>query len=90
MLIAGEKTHAVSPRCLSEMLASTLPWGGVLRDTRRKQSLKMPRLELVGLGFYPSVRHNGAAQGVASWRVLFQGNAFLRSKGNYGWFSFGT
>lgn len=89
MLCAGEMMCVVKPpRDLKEVLTLTLHWGDIFGDTRRKRRLKMLRLEAVGLGLSPIVRQDRAAQGVASQRVLFQGNAVLRSKGNYGCFVF--
>lgn len=79
-----------TPQRLKELLTSTLPWGGILGDTGRKQNLKTPRLETLGLGLSPIMRYNGAAQGVAFQHILFQGNAVVRSKGNGSWLSFGT
>lgn len=67
-----------------------LPWGGILGDTGRKQSLKTPRLETLGLGLCPIMRYNGVVQGVAFQHILFQGNAVVRSKGNDRWLSSGT
>lgn len=66
------------PRGLKEVLTLALPWGDIFGDTRRKRRLKMLRLEAVGLGLSPIVRQDGAAQGVASQRILFQGNAVFK------------
>lgn len=79
-----------TPQCLKEMLTSTLPWGGILGDTKRKKSLKTPRLESLDFWLSPIMRRYGAAQGVAFQHILFQGNAVVRSRANDGWLSFGT
>lgn len=78
-----------TPQGIKEVLTSTLPWGGILRDTKRKKNLKTPRLESLGLGLSPIMRCYGVAQGVAFQHILFQGNVVV-SRGNDDWLSFGT
>lgn len=79
--VLGKRHVWPTHQCLEGMLTSTLPWGDISGLTRRKTL----RLESVGLGLSPTLRHDGAAQCVASQCILFQGKAILRSRGNYGW-----